>query len=73
MPTKATGVYEPFVGDFNDDGFDDTFWYAPGGARDYIWYGKSDGYDSVARTVNGTYRPIAGDFDGDGYGGSDHR
>ncbi len=32
------GTYEPFTGDFDGDGIDDIFWYAPGTAADTIWW-----------------------------------
>ncbi|HUW02585.1 MAG TPA: Calx-beta domain-containing protein [Acidimicrobiales bacterium] len=63
-PEQINGTYEPFVGDFDDDGFDDIFWYAPGTAKDYIWYGGVSGPDSRQVTVNGTYRPVVTEAEG---------
>lgn len=61
------GSYTPIAGDFNGDAQDDVFWYAPGEAADFIWYGEGDNkFTSVSTTVNGHYMPVAGDFDGDG-------
>ena len=63
------GDYQPLVGDFDGDGYDDVFWYGPGAKHDGMWLGsRRDGnpFRSVAtRSVAGTYRPIVGDFAGD--------
>lgn len=62
----VNGTYEPFVGDFDGDDCDDIFWYAPGAANDFVWYGTPTGFDSRPVTVKGTgYDPQVGDFDGD--------
>src|SRR3954469_521098 len=59
------GRYQPFVGDFDSNGRDDIFWYAPGTARDYIWYFQADGsVVSVPQTVNGSYTPVPLHLDG---------
>ncbi len=58
QPAQVIGSYQPFVGDFDLDGFDDIFWYAPGPAKDYIWYGKASGIDSVQVSVIGSYKPV---------------
>ena len=61
------GTYTPLVGDFDGDGDDDIFWYAPGRARDFLWRANGDGrFTPLSRTVNGTYLPFTGNFDGDG-------
>jgi hypothetical protein len=41
VPVTVNGTYTPFSGDFNGDGFDDVFWYGPGGGRDSLWYGQA--------------------------------
>jgi|GEM_PF-2294780 len=55
--------------DFDGDGFDDVYWYAPGATEDRIWSGTATRgtFASVLSSVSGTYRPIGGDFDGDGF------
>lgn len=63
-PISVNGTYQPFVGDFDGDECDDIFWYAPGSAADFVWYGDPTGFVSRPVTVSGTgYRPLVGDFD----------
>lgn len=65
--TSISGLYEPLAGDFDGDGLGDVFWYAAGGAPDYVWYGRADGgHTSVRKSVSGEYQPFVGDFGGDG-------
>jgi len=64
VPRTVNGTYEPFVGDFDANGCDDIFWYAPGAGADYVWYGtagRTFTVRSVTMTANRT--PIVGDFD----------
>lgn len=62
----------PLVGDYDGDGFDDVFFYAPGATVDRIWWGtRRDLFGPASsapapHNVQGTYSPAAGDFDGDG-------
>lgn len=59
------GTFEPFVADLDLDGRDDIFWYAPGAAKDYIWFFEGDGsVTSVAVSVNGRFQPIPVTVDG---------
>ena len=37
----VNGTYRSFTGDFDGDGRDDIFWYAPGTAKDSIWEGRA--------------------------------
>jgi hypothetical protein len=69
----ATAAVKPLVGDFNGDGLDDVFFYAPGAAADYLWTGKpytgsglSSRFTVTSLPVSGTYTPAVGDFDGNG-------
>jgi hypothetical protein len=63
-----TGVYSPFTGDFNGDGCEDVFWYAPGAAADFVWYFNADAtFTALPVTVNGTYTPIVGSFNNDSF------
>jgi hypothetical protein len=68
--------YTPFVGDFNADGYDDIFWYAPGENRvsvdgedrlvsDEIWWSNGASFSRQEKRVDGQYLPLVGDFDGD--------
>jgi hypothetical protein len=58
------------VGDFDEDGLDDLFWYAAGsaGPAEELWTARPEGgFDrGPAPSVSGSYHPVAGDFDGDG-------
>ena len=65
-PMVVNGDYRPFTGDFDGDGCEDVFWYAPGGATDSVWYFAPDGtYTSVPVRVDGRYISLVGDFDDD--------
>ncbi|HWJ64879.1 MAG TPA: RHS repeat-associated core domain-containing protein [Acidimicrobiales bacterium] len=62
------GTFEPVAGDFDGNGADDVFWYAPGTDQDYLWMFAATGgtYTSYNRTVNTTtYDLAAGDVNGD--------
>src|SRR5690606_22393512 len=59
--------YEPLVGDFDGNGFDDVFWYAPGTAADYVWWSEGPAtFSSQPISVSGFFAPVVGDVDGDG-------
>jgi hypothetical protein len=65
---NVTKTYRPFAGDFDGDGYDELFWYAPGAAADSIWHWPADDpAHPVSRpiSVRGTYTPVVGDFNGD--------
>jgi hypothetical protein len=62
-PLTINGTYKPFVGDFDGDGCDDVFWYAPGAGADSVWYGVPGGFTSRPVSVQGTYEPLVGDWD----------
>jgi hypothetical protein len=65
--TSVGGSYTPLGGDFNGDGVDDVFWYAPGSPADSMWrFDRAGHHSSIAMTVSGVYRPMVGDFTGDG-------
>ncbi len=74
-PISVNGTYVPLVGDWDGDGCDDIFWYAPGAAQDYVWWGAADGsFTSKPLSVNGTYEPFVGifsDVEGDEAGRDD--
>lgn len=64
-PVRVGGVYTPLVGDFDGDGCDDIFWYAPGPAADHLWYNDGpSGFTSRPVNVGGSYRPVVNYFDG---------
>ncbi|MCU1371366.1 MAG: hypothetical protein JWO77_2560 [Ilumatobacteraceae bacterium] len=53
------GSFQPFVADLDRDGRDDIFWYAPGTARDYVWFFEQDGsVTSVPMAVDAAAQPI---------------
>ncbi|MCB1018048.1 MAG: VCBS repeat-containing protein [Acidimicrobiales bacterium] len=39
-----TASYQPFAGDWNGDGTEDVFWYAPGAAADVMWRQNLSGW-----------------------------
>jgi hypothetical protein len=57
----------PVVGDFNEDGLEDVYWYAAGSEAEEMWTARPEGgFDRApAPAVTGRYRAVAGDFDGD--------
>lgn len=61
---NVSGEYRPFAGDFDGNGADDIFWYAPGSQPDSIWYFEGGTIaESKAVSVGGVYQPIVADFD----------
>jgi secreted trypsin-like serine protease len=61
------GQYRPVAGDFDGDGKDDIFWYAPGAGKDRLWRGTANGFVAgTAVRIGNQLRPVAGDFNGDG-------
>ena len=65
---NVNGFYDPVAGDFDHDGKDEIFWYAPGTTGDSMWHFQSfTSAIGVPYTVNGSYDPKTGDFNGDGY------
>jgi hypothetical protein len=67
FPFAVGARYDPFAGDFDGDGFDEIFWYAPGSATDSMWnFPSFTTRTSVPESVSGTYTPLVGDFNGDG-------
>ena len=69
FPFNVTkNFYRPFAGDFDGDGYDELFWYAPGAAADSIWDWPANDFQhpvSKPMSVSGTYTPLVGDFNGD--------
>lgn len=64
----VTRQFTALAGDFDGDGFDEIFWYAPGTAADYMWnFTSGSTVQSTRYTVNPTnFRPTVGDYTGDG-------
>lgn len=62
----VAGRFDPIVADLDRDGRDDIFWYAPGPARDYVWFFEADGsYTSVEMSAGaGRHQPIPVLIDG---------
>ena len=63
------GSFQPVAGDFDGNGADDVFWYAPGTAQDYLWTFNATGgtYTSTPYSVNTSgYDLATGDVDGNG-------
>lgn len=67
-PISIGGTYRPLIDDYDDDGFTDILWYAPGPAGDAFWYGQaSRTFASRSVSISGVYDYVAGgDFTGDG-------
>lgn len=64
---SVNGTYDPIVGNFDGDAYDEILWYAPGTGADSIWNFTS--YTTVTSTpvsITGRYTPTSGDFNGDG-------
>jgi hypothetical protein len=62
---QVDGVYDPVVGDADDDGDDDILWYAPGTAADEVW--EATGINTFVEhplDLDNTQVPLAGEFDG---------
>jgi len=64
---SVNGIYSPFSGDIDANGFDDIVWYGPGTVADSLWRFDGNGRVGVPLSVSGTYTPAVGDFDGNGY------
>jgi hypothetical protein len=63
---RVTGAYDPMVGNFDGDPYDEIFWYSPSGA-DSVWNFTSwTTRTTVPYQVSAPYDPVSGDFDGDG-------
>lgn len=63
------GSYEPFTGDFDGDGRDDVFLYAPGAGSDAVLWANADATFSQTISVDGidgNYQPVVADFDRNG-------
>ncbi|CAN5721294.1 hypothetical protein BH10ACT1_BH10ACT1_29620 [soil metagenome] len=54
----------PLVGDFDQDGRDEVFWYGSGKIGDAMWTWNGTRFMGQAKTVDGVFRPFVGDFDG---------
>lgn len=66
-PVSVSGTYTPIVGDFDGNGIDDIFWYAPGSTTDRLWlFNGASGHSDIAVGVGGTYQPAVIDANGDG-------
>ena len=65
---QVYGDYQPVVGDFDGNGFDDILWYSPGAGSDTIWYsGAHHSHTDVeVDTPEGDLIPLVADFNGDG-------
>ena len=63
-PRTVPGTFRPYVGDFDGNGRDDIFWYAPGPTADKLWlHAVAGGYSSLPIAPRTTV--AVGDFDGD--------
>lgn len=61
------GNYDPVVGNFDGDAYDEILWYSPGAGADSLWnFTSFTTVQSTPYTISGTYTPVAGDFDGSG-------
>ncbi len=66
-PVHIYNIYQPLLGQFDDDLQTDIFWYRPGPGKDTLWLTEGGAFSAVNRTVNGYYIPLVGDFDGEGH------
>ncbi|MTD17380.1 hypothetical protein GIS00_25955 [Nakamurella sp. YIM 132087] len=62
----VSGTYTPLAGDWNADGNTDIYWYGPGTAKDFLWYGQDNGSftDGPTFVVSGNYVLTAVNVDG---------
>jgi hypothetical protein len=66
-PFMVNGRYDPIVGNFDGDAYDELLWYTPGTGGDFLWnFTSFDTVDIRPFTVNGVYEPVVGDYSGDG-------
>ena len=63
----AGGSFQPVVGDYDGNGYDDIYWYAPGPGADYLWVSDGTYFYGGDAAWNGSLQaPLVGDYDGDG-------
>ena len=66
LSRTVNGSFSPLTGDFDGDGCEDIFWYAPGVSTDHVWYNNGNGnFTSKAVNVGGHYRPVVNFFNAD--------
>jgi hypothetical protein len=67
VSASNSSLQAALVGDYDGDGDDDIYWYAPGPVEDYLWAAQGGVfYGLSAPQVWSTHSPVVGDYNGDG-------
>ena len=61
------GSFTGVPGDFDGNGYDDIYWYAPGPGTDYVWLSDGNEFWQSTSAANASLQQaLVGDYDGDG-------
>jgi hypothetical protein len=64
---NVDGSFWGVPGDFDGNGYDDIYWYAPGPGTDWIWLSDGNDFGQYVSASNSSLQAaLVGDYDGDG-------